>query len=148
MKFPTTLLLTAAILTLGAIGTVMAQDQQNEKGMQGHMANKMGGADSGSMMMQSMGKDSGMSMQKMMSNPDMKARMQKHVDMMQAMLDSDGMSQEDMQAMMDKPEMQEMMKKMKMHMKCSDMMKTGMEGDSSMDKEGTHEEHHPNATEA
>jgi len=146
MKFLTTLLLTTALLAAGAIGSAMAQDQQKDTGMKGHMAGKMADGNSSSMTMQSMGNDSGMSMQNMMSNPEMKARMQKHVDMMQAMLDSDGMSPEDMQAMMDKPEMQEMMKKMKKHMKCSDMMKTGMEGEASMDKEGSHEEHHPNAT--
>jgi len=146
MKVSTTLILTTAILAAGAIGTALAQDQQSDQGMQGHMANKMAAADKGSTMMQSMDKDSGMSMQKMMSNPDMKARMQKHVEMMQAMLDSDGLSQEEMQAMMDKPEMQEMMKKMNMHMKCSGMMKAGMEAAPSMDKEGTHEEHHSSAT--
>jgi len=146
MKVLSTLLVMTAVLAVGTIGTAMAQGQQNDKGMQGQMMNKMADTDSGSMMMKSMDKDSGMSMQKMMSNPEMKARMQKHVDMMQAMLDSDGMSQEDMQATMDKPEMQEMMKKMKMHMKCSETMKNGMESGSSMDKEGTHEEHHSSST--
>lgn len=114
------------------------------------LSTALAGTDSKSGMMGSMDKDSGMDMQKMMNDPKMRERMQKHVDMMQAMLDSEGLSKEEMQEMMDNPEMQSMMKSMmKKHKKCSKMMKdgmegmnAGMEGESSMDSDGSHEEHH------
>ena len=73
-------------------------------------------------MMQTMGKSSEMDMQKMMSNPEKRAKMQKHLDMMQAMLDADGTNQAKMQEMMNNPEMKSMMKK---HMMCAQMMNAG-----------------------
>ncbi len=124
MKALTTLFLTA-MLAAFTLSTALAE------------------TDSSSGMMESMDKDSGMDMQKMMNDPKMKERMQKHVDMMQAMLDSEGLSKKEMQKMMDDPEMQSMMKSMmKKHKKCSKMMKGGMEGESSMGSDGSHEEHH------
>ncbi len=86
-------------------------------------------------MMQSMNMDAGMDMQKMMGNPEMKARMQKHVEMMQAMLDSEGMDQAKMKEMMDNPEMKSMMK---MHMTCAQAMNGGMMGSHSMDNGKEH----------
>lgn len=128
MKALTTLFLTA-MLAAFTLSTALAK------------------TDSSSGMMESMDKDSGMDMQKMMNDPKMKERMQKHVDMMQAMLDSEGLSKQEMQKMMDNPEMQSMMKSMmKKHKKCSEMMEGGMEGgmegESSMGSDGSHEEHH------
>jgi len=51
-------------------------------------------------MMQTMSMDSETDMHKMMANPEARARMQKHMNMMQAMLNSDDMSLKDMQEMM------------------------------------------------
>ena len=78
-----------------------------------------------------------MDMQKMMNDPDMKARMQKHVAMMQTMLDSDGMDSEMMQEMMENPEMASMMK---MHMMCAQVTGGQMTGEHPMEsgEEHTH----------
>ena len=107
-------LLSTAILAIATIGTTLAQDHQHDEGMKGQMAD----------------------MHQMMNDPEMKARMQKHLDMMQAMLNSEGMSQEEMQEMMSKPEMKSMMQK---HMMCSKMMHAGKMGEHKKGTEHNHE---------
>lgn len=108
-----------------------------------------GDSDSPSMMMDQIAEDPemrqemmhkmmvSMDMSQMMNNPEMKARMQKHVAMMQSMLDSDGMDPVAMQEMMNNPEMMSMMK---MHMMCAQTADGGMMGEHSMEngKEHTH----------
>jgi len=66
-----------------------------------------------------------MDMQQMMNDPEMKTRMQKHVGMMQSMLDSEEFDQ----TMMDNPEMMSMMK---MHMMCAQTASDGIMGEHSM----------------
>lgn len=82
-------------------------------------------------MMQSMNTD----MYQMMNDPEMNERMQKHVEMMQAMMDSDGMDQAKMEKMMQDPEMKEMMQ---MHMMGMQMMNSGMTGKHPTEDSGEH----------
>jgi len=84
-------------------------------------------------MMQTMPMDTETDMQKMMANPETKARMQKHISMMQAVLNSEDMSHDDMQGMMNSPEMKSMMK---MHMMCAQMMDGEMMNMHSMGEAG------------
>ena len=76
--------------------------------------------------------------QKMMDNPEMKERMQKHMKMMQAMMEGKEMDHSKMKQMMGDSSM------MKMHMMCMQMMMQ----DGMMDKDGmksgkdNHEQHH------
>lgn len=70
-----------------------------------------------------------------MSDPEMKTRMQKHVGMMQTMLDSKVMDSAKMKDMMDNPEMMSMMK---MHMMCAQTMNDGMMGEHSMENSEEH----------
>jgi hypothetical protein len=60
--------------------------------------------------MHSMRKDTGMDMHKVLNDPEMKARMQRHIGMMQELFDSEEMNQATMKEMMDNPEMKSMMK--------------------------------------
>ena len=89
-------------------------------------------------MMQTMDKDSEMDMHEMMSNPEMRAKMQKHVDMMQAMLATDPSDEAKMQEMMSNPEMKSMLEK---HMMCSQMMNAGTTGAPAGDKPADNAEH-------
>ena len=75
-------------------------------------------------MMKKMMQSNEMDMQKMMANPEMRARMLKHAEMMTAMMGSEGMDQAKMKEMMEDPEMMEMLK---MHMMSAQMM-GGMQG--------------------
>ena len=80
-------------------------------------------------MMRKMMQSNEMDMQKMMENPEMRARMLKHAEMMTAMMSSEGMDQAKMKEMMEDPEMMEMLK---MHMMSAQMM-GGMHGSHSKD---------------
>ncbi len=87
-------------------------------------------------MMHSMDQDSEMDMHEMMNNPEMRARMQKHVELMQALLNSDAEDPEKMHEMMRDPEMKSMMQR---HMKCAQMMHGEMAGEHSEAKETDHD---------
>jgi hypothetical protein len=89
-------------------------------------------------MMQSMDQDAEMDMHEMMNNPEMRARMQKHVELMQAMLNSDAEDPEKMHEMMSDPEMKSMMQ---MHMKCAQMMHGEMAEENSETEEMDHDHH-------
>ena len=80
-------------------------------------------------MMRKMMQSNEMDMQKMMENPEMRARMLKHAEMMTAMMSSEGMDQAKMKEMMEDPEMMEMLK---MHMMSAQMM-GGMNASHSED---------------
>ncbi len=147
-----TLIVILSSMLLAASFSINAgpHDHATEEGQDGQMMGMMGDPEARSMMMDqiagnpemshemmqkmmhSMNMDADMDMQKMMSNPEMKARMQKHMEMMQAMLDSEGMDQAKMKEMMDDPEMKSMMK---MHMMCAKMMHGGMKGEHSEDED-------------
>lgn len=86
-------------------------------------------------MMNKMMRSNEMDMQKMMENPEMRARMHKHAEMMMEMMGSEGMDQAKMEKMMEDPEMKEMMQ---MHMLGMQMMNGGMMGKHS---NGDSEEH-------
>lgn len=70
-----------------------------------------------------------MDMQQMMNDPELKSRMQRHVSMMQAMLDSDGMDSATMKEMMGNPKMMSMMKT---HMMCAQITDGEMMGEHVM----------------
>jgi len=74
-------------------------------------------------------------MHQMMNNPEMRERMKMHVEMMQAMMDSEGMDEAEMKEMMDNPEMMDMMK---MHMMSMQMMNGGMMGEHSTEDSEEH----------
>lgn len=78
-----------------------------------------------------------MDVHQMMNNPAMKARMEKHVGMMQAMLNSAAMDPAMMNKMMGNPEM---MSRMKMYMMCAQTTNDEMKGEHSMEngEEHTH----------
>ena len=119
-----------------------SQGHMMEDGDDGQMKGVMGDYHSRSMMMDQIVEDpemrqemvhkimQSMDMQEMMNDPEMKSRMQKHVGMMQAMLDSEGMDQAKMKTMMDNPKMMSMMK---MHMMCAQTASDGMMGEHSME---------------
>lgn len=86
-------------------------------------------------MMQKMMQTNNMDMHQMMNNPEMRERMKMHVEMMQAMMDSEGMDQARMKEMMENPEMMELMK---MHMMSVQMMNGGMMGEHSKDNSEEH----------
>lgn len=143
------------ILTAGFSNLVSAQEQSSGDSMKGQMMDMMADPSNRSMIMAdiarnpemrqemmqqmmqqmkpSLDKDAGMEMHEMMSNPQMKEKMQKHLNMMQAMLDMDGSDAAKMKEMMNNQEMKSMMR---MHAMCSQMMKAGnMEQDPSVDGE-------------
>jgi hypothetical protein len=64
--------------------------------------------------------------------------MQKHVELMQAMLNSDAEDPEKMHEMMSDPEMKSMMQ---MHMKCAQMMHGEMAEENSETEEMDHDHH-------
>jgi len=74
-------------------------------------------------------------MQKMMNDPMMKTDMQNHVNMMQVVIDSEGLDQAKMKEMMDNPEMLSMMK---MHVMCAQTASAGLMGEHSMDNNEEH----------
>ena len=78
-------------------------------------------------MMQKMVQTNSVDMHQMMNDPETREQMKMHVEMMQAMMDSEGMDPVKMKEMMENPEMMEMMK---MHMMSVQMM-GGMNGSHS-----------------
>jgi hypothetical protein len=60
--------------------------------------------------MQSMSRDADTDIGLVMNDPEVKARMQEHVSMMQITLDSNGMDSEEMKAVTNNPQMMSMMK--------------------------------------
>lgn len=86
-------------------------------------------------MMQKMMGSMNMDMQQMMNSPQMKEMMQMHVEMMQAIMDPDGMDQAKMKEMMENPQMMEMMKLHTMNMQ---MMNGGMMGEHSTEDSEEH----------
>lgn len=76
-----------------------------------------------------------MDVHQMMNDPEMKARMQEHVGMMQSMLNSEAMNPAMMNKMMGNPEMMSMMKR---HMMCAQTTDGGMKGNHSMENSGEH----------
>jgi hypothetical protein len=86
-------------------------------------------------MMQKMMQSMNMDMYQMMNDPEMRARMEKHAQMMQSMTASDEMDQTEMSEMMDDPEMKEMMQ---MHMMGLQMMNGGMMGKHSSEDSEEH----------
>ena len=60
--------------------------------------------------MQSMSRDADTDIGLVINDPEVKARMQEHVSMMQIMLDSDDMDSEEMKAVTNNPQMMSMMK--------------------------------------
>jgi hypothetical protein len=143
------------ILTAGFSNFVSAQEHSSGKDMKNQMMNMMADPKTRSMMMADIAKnpemrqemmqqmmqqmkpsldqEAEMEMHEMMGNPQMKEKMQKHLNMMQAMLDMDGSDPAKMKEMMNNPEMKSMMR---MHAMCSQMMKEGkMEQDPGADVE-------------
>lgn len=126
-----------------------SHDHAMEDGQDGPTKGVMGDYHSRSMMMDQIVEDpemrlemmhkmmQSMDMHKMMGDPKMKARMQRHVDMMQSMLDSEAMDPAKMEEMMDDPEMMSMMKP---HMLCAQTMNGGIMEERS--KENSEEHNH------
>ena len=134
---------TSFSISAGSQGHTMmdGQDHAMMDGQEGHMKGAMGDYHARSMMMDQIVEDpemrqemmhkmmQSMDMQQMMNDPEMKSRMQMHVGMMQAMLDSEGMDSARMQEMMDNPKMMSMMKK---HMMCAQITDGEMMGEHLM----------------
>jgi len=153
MKTLTTILY-ATLLIAGLTSFVNAQEHANAEDMKSQMKNMMADPGTRSMMMadiaknpamrqemmkqmmSSLDQDSEMEMHKMMSNPQMKEKMQKHLDMMQSMLNMDGSDPAKMKEMMNNPEMKSMMRK---HAMCSQMMSAGKDDESSSAKGKNHD---------
>lgn len=141
MKTLNTFLL-STILAISFTSIALAQEHEHGTDREGQMMDMMADPGTRSMMMeniannpelrhqmmQKMMQSMNTDMYQMMNSPEMKARMQRHVEMMQAMMDSDGMDQAKMKEMMDNPEMKEMMQ---MHMMSVQMMNGGMMGEDS-----------------
>jgi len=83
----------------------------------------------------SMSTDTGMDMHKMLNDPEMKARMQRHIGIMQGLFDSEEMDQAKMKEMMDNPEMKSMIK---MHMMCAQITNGGIMGEYSEENNEAH----------
>jgi len=140
----------STVMAMCSSTTVLALDQHQTGDMNHEMMGMMADPGERSMMMDQIAKNPEMRqemmqkmmyptgespemyMQKMMSNPEMRAKMQKHLNMMQAMLDTDGTDQAKMQEMMSNPEMKSMMEK---HMMCGQMMHAGTMGEKADDKD-------------
>lgn len=149
-------IMVTALLSVSLSSTAQAQNEKMSDDMKGPMMSMLADPGERSMMMdhiagnpemrqemmqkmmQTMGKSSEMDMHEMMSSPEMRTKMQKHVDMMQAMLATDPSDQAKMQEMMNNPEMKSMMDK---HMMCSQMMNAGTTGEQADDKEEDHASH-------
>jgi hypothetical protein len=133
-------ILVAMTLTVSFTLSAGSQDHSMMGGQNKHKMRIMDDYDARSMMMDQIVDDpemrqemihkimQSMDMQEMMNDPDMKARMQTHVSMMQAMLDSDGMDPAKMKGVMGNPEMTSMMK---MHMMCAEATDGEMMGNNS-----------------
>jgi hypothetical protein len=140
MKTLITVLVSIMIATSFSL-SAGSQDHAMMDVQEGHMKGAMGDYHARSMMMDQIVEDpemrqemmhkmmQSMDMQQMMNDPEMKSRMQMHVGMMQAMLDSEGMDPAKMQEMMDNPKMMSMMKK---HMMCAQITDGEMMGEHLM----------------
>lgn len=73
----------------------------------------------------SMSTDTSMDMHKLLSDPEMKARMQQHIGIIQGLLDSEEMDPAEMKEMMDSPEIKSTVK---MHMMFAQMANGGIVG--------------------
>ena len=132
MKTFITVLL-AAVLAMSLSVSEAMQGHEMDADQHAQMMSMMGEPAARSMMMEMVAEDpdmrhemmkkmmqtNEMDMQKMMANPEMRARMLKHAEMMTAMMGSEGMDQAKMKAMMEDPEMMELLK---MHMMSAQMM--------------------------
>ena len=116
MKTINTIVL-STVMAMCSANTVLAQDQHETANMNHEMMGMIADPGQRSMMMDQIA-----------GNPEMRAKMQKHLDMMQAMLDTDGADQAKMQEMMSNPEMKSMMEK---HMLCGQMMHAGTTGEQA-----------------